>query len=146
MIRCLSMLAMLILTLAVAPLFVSGLANGSRSFFRAATGAIALVASYALGHAVFTTLAPDMHGSPTMDLVRLAIVAIAFGALYVVQAMIATQPASGLARALYPACFAGFYLDEIWTRLTFRLWPPRTLAVAPHSAAAGASMLREVNA
>jgi len=138
--------AMLILTLAVAPLFVSGMANGSRSFFRAATAAIVLVASYALGHAVFTTLTPDMNGSPTMDLVRLAIVAIAFGALYLVQAMIATQPTSGVARALYPACFAGFYLDEFWTRLTFRIWPPRSLPVAPRIAAAGVPMLRGVNA
>ncbi len=138
--------AALILSLALAPLFVRSLASGGRSLLRAAGGAIVLVASYALGHAVFTTLAPDVEGSPTMGLARLVIVAIAFSALYVVQATLATQPTGRLARALYPACFAGFYLDEIWTRLTFRIWPPRPLPLAPRVAAAGIPMLREVNA
>ncbi len=138
--------AALILALAIAPLFVSGIANGSQSLLRATAAAAVLVSSYALGHAVFTTLAPDINGSPSMDLARLAIVAMAFGALYVVQATIATQPTGRLARALYPACFAGFYLDEIWTRLTFRIWPPRPLPLTPRVAAAGAPMLREARA
>ncbi len=35
-------------------------------------------------------------------------------------------PAEGrLARALYPWLFAGLYLDERFTRFTFRVWPPR---------------------
>ncbi len=138
--------ATLILSLAVAPLFVNGVANGGRALLRATTGAAVLVASYALGHEIFTTLAPDVTASPTMDVARLAIVALAFGALYAVQAIIATQPAGRLARALYPACFAGFYLDEIWTRLTFRIWPPRPLPLAPRTAAAGVTMLRELHA
>ncbi len=138
--------AALILAIAIAPLFVNGIANGSRSLFRATSGAAVLVASYALGHSVFTALAPDVNGSPTMDMARLAIVAIAFGALYVVQASIATQPTGRLARALYPACFAGFYIDEIWTRLTFRIWPPRPLPVTPRVAAAGGPLLLEVHA
>ncbi len=138
--------AALILSLALAPLFVSGISNGGRSLLRATLGAVILVASYALGHELFTTLAPDVSGSPMMDATRLAVVAIAFGALYVVQATIATQPSGRLARALYPACFAGFYLDEIWTRLTFRIWPPRALPVTPRVATAGMPMLREVRA
>ncbi len=138
--------AALILALALAPLFVSGVANGSRSMLRAVTGAGLLVASYALGHALFISLAPDVNGSPAMDAARLVVVAIAFGALYIVQASIAIQPSGRVARALYPACFAGFYLDEIWTRLTFRIWPPRPLPLTPRVATTGVSMLREVNA
>ena len=138
--------AALILSLAIAPLFVGGISNGGRSLVRATLGAVTLVASYALGHAAFTALAPDVTGSPAMDVARLAIVAIAFGALYVVQASIAVQPSGRLARTLYPACFAGFYLDEIWTRLTFRIWPPRPLPMTSRAAAGPTPMLREVHA
>ncbi|MDZ7631548.1 MAG: NADH-quinone oxidoreductase subunit L [Gemmatimonadaceae bacterium] len=138
--------AALILAIAIAPLFVSGIANGGRSLFRATTVALVIVASYALGHAIFTALAPDVTASPATDFARLAVVAIAFGALYVVQASIATQPTGRLARALYPACFAGFYLDEIWTRLTFRIWPPRPMPLPARATPSGVTMLREVNA
>ncbi|HYW49941.1 MAG TPA: NADH-quinone oxidoreductase subunit L [Gemmatimonadaceae bacterium] len=138
--------ALLILTFALAPLFVSGFAAGTRSLLRNAVAAALLVATYALGHAVFTTLAPDTNGSPTMDLLRLGFVALAFAALFIVQAAIATEPAGRLARALYPACFAGFYLDEIWTRLTFRIWPPRSLPLPPGIASPSALVLREVHA
>lgn len=46
-----------------------------------------------------------------------------FLSLYTLQALIMSQPDSVLARRLYPWAFAGFYLDEHFTRLTFRLWP-----------------------
>lgn len=139
--------ATLILALALAPLFVNGIADGGRTLTRATVTALLLIVSYAIGHAVFTTLAPDTHGSPMMGLVRLGIVALAFGALYVVQAAITTRPTGELARGLYPACFAGFYLDELWTRYTFRLWPPRPLPISPRVAiATPAPMLREVTA
>ena len=139
--------ALLVLTVALAPLFISAATSGARAMLRAAISATVLVASYALGHAVFTALAPDIHGSPLMDLVRFCVVVTAFGALYVVQAAVATRPNGSLARALYPACFAGFYLDEIWTRLTFRLWPPRPRPSSLRAATVGAHIgLREVRA
>ncbi len=34
------------------------------------------------------------------------------------------HPAGAVARALYPHAVAGFHLDELFTRLTFRVWPP----------------------
>ena len=138
--------AAVIFALAIAPLFVSGLVTGSRGLLRATVSAALLVATYALGHAVFTIIAPDVQGSATMQMVRYAIVVLAFGALYVVQASITTQPGGRIARALYPACFAGFYLDEIWTRYTFRLWPPRPLPPPPRMNTVQAPMLRTVHA
>lgn len=48
-----------------------------------------------------------------------------FVSLYALQALIIAQPEGALARRLYPLAFAGFYLDEHFTRLTFRLWPVR---------------------
>ncbi len=52
-----------------------------------------------------------------------------FGALFVVQGAVRTRPQGALARWLYPRLFAGLYLDEWFTRLTFRLWPARVPAM-----------------
>ena len=136
--------AALILALALAPLFVRGLAGGALATLRGTVAAIVLVSSYSLGHAFFVSIAPHESGTPTMDVVRLIIVASAFIALYIVQATIAANPAGRFARALYPACFAGFYLDEIWTRLTFRIWPPRPLQLTSRVAPLSTAVISKV--
>ena len=48
-----------------------------------------------------------------------------FGLLFVLQGAVRAWPRGALARGLYPWLFAGLYLDELFTRLTFRLWPAR---------------------
>lgn len=48
-----------------------------------------------------------------------------FVSLYLLQTWVVAQPNSKLTRKLYPLVFAGFFLDEHFTRLTFRLWPVR---------------------
>jgi NAD(P)H-quinone oxidoreductase subunit 5 len=45
--------------------------------------------------------------------------------LFVVQGAVRAHPQGALARGLYPWLFAGLYLDEVFTRLTFRVWPAR---------------------
>ncbi|MBL8954698.1 MAG: hypothetical protein JNK82_28230, partial [Myxococcaceae bacterium] len=55
----------------------------------------------------------------------LALVGLGFVALFGLKTSLALRPEGPLARALYPRLFAGLYLDELFTRLTFRLWPPR---------------------
>ena len=47
--------------------------------------------------------------------------------LYLLQGLLLARPYGALAQRLYPLAFAGFYLDEHVTRLTFRLWPARAL-------------------
>lgn len=54
-----------------------------------------------------------------------------FLGLYLLQAWIVARPQGALSRRLYPAAFAGFFLDEHFTRLTFRLWPVRPMPVRP---------------
>ena len=48
-----------------------------------------------------------------------------FVLLFAVQGTVRAKPRGTLARGLYPWLFAGLYLDELFTRLTFRLWPAR---------------------
>jgi NAD(P)H-quinone oxidoreductase subunit 5 len=63
-------------------------------------------------------------GSPPAP-VLVAWVLACFGLLFVVQAAVRAFPRGMLARRLYPWLFAGLYLDELFTRLTFRVWPVR---------------------
>jgi NAD(P)H-quinone oxidoreductase subunit 5 len=53
------------------------------------------------------------------------LVGLSFVALFLVKATLEARPDGRLARALHPWLFAGLYLDERFTRLTFRVWPPR---------------------
>ena len=50
-------------------------------------------------------------------------VGISFLILNVIQSYLRSQPDGVLSRTLYPWFYAGLYLDEAFTRLTFRLWP-----------------------
>ncbi len=54
-----------------------------------------------------------------------AIVAIGFVALFTVQSILEARPRGRLATWLHPWLAAGLHLDERFTRLTFRIWPPR---------------------
>ena len=71
-----------------------------------------------------------------------------FAVLFVVQGAVRARPHSGLARTLYPWLFAGLYLDHVFTRIAFRLWPvhmPATPGTLPkptpgtHTPPSGAS-------
>jgi NAD(P)H-quinone oxidoreductase subunit 5 len=59
-----------------------------------------------------------------------------FVVLFVLQGALRARPHGTLARKLYPWLFAGLYLDEVFTRLTFHVWPARlpARAAAPHLA------------
>jgi NAD(P)H-quinone oxidoreductase subunit 5 len=128
----------LILALALAPLLVRGRWG--------VAVAIALSAAYVAGGAAFGAIAPTVRGAPLPEALRLGLAASAFLALYAAQAAITARPAGRFARALYPACFAGFYLDELCTRLTFRIWPPRALPLPPVVTAVPTPTLRELPA
>ncbi len=50
---------------------------------------------------------------------------LVFVALYVAQVVVSIWQPAASASPLYDWIYAGLYLDERFTRLTFRLWPPR---------------------
>ena len=121
-----------ILSLALAPLVArplhgagagAGAGGGWRLIGLLGAGAVAL--AYFGLHAVFSRWlgAENTGASPSVALV--AWVLACFVLLFVVQGAVRARPHGALARSLYPWLFAGLYLDELFTRLTFRLWPAR---------------------
>jgi NAD(P)H-quinone oxidoreductase subunit 5 len=79
---------------------------------------------FALHHfalAWFGAAAPPRGDQPLLWLW----VVFSFGALFVLQTWIRSRPQSRLSRRLYPWFYAGLYLDEWFTRLSFRVWPVR---------------------
>jgi NAD(P)H-quinone oxidoreductase subunit 5 len=114
-----------ILALALAPFFVRLPTAGSWRASGTMLGAALLVAAlYAAWHTVFAALLPtplDFVPGTASVIIALA----GFVALYVVQAMVSVRPHARAARALHAWAFAGFHLDELFTRATFLVWPPR---------------------
>lgn len=76
------------------------------------------------GHAVANHLLPA-ELTPNLAHARWVAVCVGFVGLFGLQVVLQAFPCSGLARALRPRLTAGLHLDAFFTRMTFRLWPPR---------------------
>lgn len=114
--------ATVILLLALTPTFAQALAGE-----RAALGvAIAVPLLYAAWHGIFGLLVPEVGASALAPALSL-FVSLVFVAMATVQAQLAATPGGRLAQALYPHAHAGFHIDALFTRLTFRVWPPTVL-------------------
>ncbi len=79
---------------------------------------------YAAWHAAVGAL-PIVKAAHVLSPFAAAIAATGLAALLAASTALAVRPAGRFARALRPRLFAGLYLDEVFTRITFRLWPPR---------------------
>ena len=124
-----------ILSLALAPL-LAGPVLRTGGWWRLAVAFAVALAYFGL-HALFSGwLHVETNGAaPNRALV--AWVLGCFGLLFMVQGAVRARPHGALARSLYPWLFAGLYVDELFTRLTFRLWParvPATPGTLPKSA------------
>jgi NAD(P)H-quinone oxidoreductase subunit 5 len=118
-----------ILSLALAPLLAGPvLRAGGWWSLAGLAGALAVALAYFGLHAGFSRWlgADGIGAAPSMAMV--AWVLGCFSLLFVIQGIVRAQPQGALARGLYPWLFAGLYLDELFTRLTFRLWPARVPA------------------
>ena len=87
----------------------------------ARSGGVVLL--YAGWHAAAALLMPSPLGASNP--LGWVLVGTGFVGLFAVKTTLEMLPAGCLARALHPWLFAGLYLDERFTRFTFRVWPPR---------------------
>jgi len=118
----------LILTLAIAPTLAHARFTGGWRALRPVLGvAVGLPALHAFWLLLLGPVAPA-HGAMAVGPVVVGLTLLAFVALFVVTVTVTRAPAGALARALHPHAAAGFHLDALFTRLTFRLWPPHLTA------------------
>ena len=113
-----------LLALSTGPALGRGLAAGWRTGTRSALRLAAAALAWGAWHALFDRLLPPPVGGAATALAW-SIVAAGFLALFVVQTVLQTRPTSRFAAWLQPRLFGAFFLDEWFTRMTFRLWPPR---------------------
>jgi NAD(P)H-quinone oxidoreductase subunit 5 len=86
-------------------------------------GVLLLAQVYLGWHHLFAQLLPTP--ATTINLPLVLFTAFAFATLYGLQSWLLAFPAGAISRGLHPAAYAGFWLDESFTRITFRLWPAR---------------------
>ncbi len=114
-----------ILAIALTPLFASSsAARGWRPPAMQIGAAVAVASLYVVWHGLAARILPT-QSITAPDLLRLSWAAGAFALLFVLQTIISVYPNGALAHRLYPWAFGGFHLDELFTRATFLLWPPR---------------------
>jgi NAD(P)H-quinone oxidoreductase subunit 5 len=124
------LISAVILAFSIVPTLATGMRRGT--WQTSLLIAVGMPMIYGFWHALMTPLVPALP--PLVAATSVVIVAVcAFIALFAVQLMLIERPQDALLRAIYPHASAGFHLDDIFTRLTFRVWPPRLTPVRPES-------------
>ncbi len=114
----------LVLGLSFAPMIGRALAAGTRAFLIAGGFALAASAAYVGWHIVFELLAPEINAGMEASTTEWTIVVTGLVVLYLAQSLLQTRPNGWFSRWLQPHLVSGLYIDDWFTRVTFRLWPP----------------------
>ncbi|TDG11366.1 NADH-quinone oxidoreductase subunit L [Seongchinamella unica] len=131
--------ALLVVTLGLAPLLWMEQQSNGELLIRGVLQILALTQLYLLWHVAFAALAPAPAdvASPLVAWVMLS-----FVVLYGTQVWLRCHPQGRFARAFYPWAYCGFYLDETYTRLTFKIWPVKLSATQAQTLAIRESALQ----
>lgn len=121
----LPLITMIIVALGLAPLLWCEEGLDLEMIMRGGLVIVGLTQLYIVWHLMFASIAPAAGNAPAP---LTAWVLVSFVALYGIQSWLRCYPQGAVARTLYPWAYAGFYLDESFTRLTFRIWPTRLSA------------------
>jgi NAD(P)H-quinone oxidoreductase subunit 5 len=113
-----------VLGLSFAPMVGRAIAAGKRAFLLAALFTAGASASYFGWHAVFEEIAPSITAVTPTSTTKWTIVVIGLVVLFIVQSIMETRPNGRFAKWLQPHLLSGVYIDDLFTRVTFRLWPP----------------------
>ena len=114
----------LVLGLSFAPMLGRALAAGSRVFVLAMLLALGASAAYVGWHLLFDLLAPWIDATEETSTLKWSIVVDGLGFLFVAQSLLQISPNGWFANWLHPHLLSGLYIDDWFTRVTFRLWPP----------------------
>lgn len=116
----LPLVALLIVALGLAPLLWAEQGSSLALLMRAVIQVLALTQIYFVWHLLFAAIVPAAAQAETSAVVW---VVTCFALLYGTQMWLRCYPTGHFARVFYPWAYCGFYLDESFTRLTFKLWP-----------------------
>lgn len=122
----LPLVALLIVSFGLAPLLWAEQGASPALLLRSFVQVIGLTQLYLLWHLLFAGVAPAAATASTLAVIW---VVSCFALLYVMQVWLRCFPQGRFARGFYPWAYCGFYLDETFTRLTFKLWPVRFSAL-----------------
>jgi NAD(P)H-quinone oxidoreductase subunit 5 len=114
----------LVLALSFAPMIGRAIAAGTRAFMIAAVFTAGASAAYFGWHVAFELLAPRINAGVEASPTQWTIVVTGLVVLYVAQSLLQTRPNGWFSRWLQPHLVSGLYIDDWFTRVTFRLWPP----------------------
>ncbi|HET8902620.1 MAG TPA: NADH-quinone oxidoreductase subunit L [Saccharospirillum sp.] len=118
----LSPVTVMILALGLAPLLWFELNRSAALLLQGVGQVIVLIQLYLLWHLMFASIVPPVEAVPTALTVW---VVLCFIGLYSAQFWLRRHPLGRFARTFYPWAYNGFYLDETFTRVTFRIWPAK---------------------
>lgn len=109
-----------ILALGFAPLLWFEGTRAKGAMVRGLASILGLTQLYLLWHMCFYSLLPAPQSSETwLGLWAVLCISSLFG----LQSWLRAYPTGRVAATLYPWAYCGFYLDELFTRLTFKIWP-----------------------
>lgn len=114
----------LVLALSFAPMTGRALAAGRRAFMATVMLTIGAAASYFGWHIVFELIAPWMNATPLTSALQWQIVVGGLVLLFIAQSIMQTSPNGRFSNWIQPHLDSGLYIDDWFTRVTFRLWPP----------------------
>jgi NAD(P)H-quinone oxidoreductase subunit 5 len=112
------------LGLSFVPTIARALAAGWRPFALAVVFTASATALYFALHLVFAGIAPAISAEAESPF-KWKVVSAGLVLLFIAQTLFQTNPRGRFARLVLPHLASGLYIDEWFTRLTFRVWPPR---------------------
>lgn len=122
----------LIAGLALLPLLDgNGSSSNGRDRVLGLVVALAVVNLYFGLHSLLSSLNAVPVAAAGAPLALQAWVALCFSTLFLMQVLMSTHRDSALVHRLYPWAYCGLYLDEHFTRLTFKMWPAKRPEPAP---------------
>ncbi|MEO6418735.1 MAG: proton-conducting transporter membrane subunit, partial [Polyangiaceae bacterium] len=113
-----------VLALSFAPMIGRALAAGKRAFTITALFTLGASAAYFGWHAVFEGMAPSIDAGTPMSSLKWSIVVVGLVVLFMAQSILQTNPNGRFAHWLQPHLLSGLYIDDLFTRVSFRLRPP----------------------
>jgi NAD(P)H-quinone oxidoreductase subunit 5 len=114
----------LVLGLSFAPMLGRAIATGARTFLLALLLALGASAAYFGWHILFELAAPWIDAGAEASDLKWSIVVDGLGFLFVAQTILQASPNGWFSNWLHPHLLSGLYIDDWFTRVTFRLWPP----------------------